>query len=91
MRVSIHYDDAGYDAYAASIRSQRRAVIRLNGETMHRVLTADTGAGFVDRYVTDAEGQVIAVDGDAKVERLTGRVEITFEDRPSDGAPEATG
>ena len=81
MRLSADQDDVGFDDY---IRTRRRkAMIKLDGKVMDNVITADTAAGFVLRFVTDPKGQPKvdpSNDQQLLTERLTGVVEITFKD-----------
>jgi hypothetical protein len=81
MRLSADQDDVGFEDY---IRTRRRkAIIKLDGKVMDKVITADTSAGFVVRVVTDPNGLMMVDpknEGQVLTERLTGKVDITFED-----------
>jgi hypothetical protein len=76
MRLSVLADDPGYLAYGCLGRIGRKVKIKLDGEEMSAVVTADEEQGIVVRYKKDAEGHLLAENDEAVTETLHGTVEI---------------
>ena len=69
-RMSVHDED--YNPLLA-----RTLIIWLDGVPQTKVVSCDQKAGIICRYATDTEGKIIVRNGDAVVETLSGRVEVT--------------
>jgi len=62
----------------------REAKVLLDGVEQHDVTVADEEAGFIERYVKDADGNIVISDGRAQTERLSGVVRIVLPEVGSD-------
>ena len=69
-RMSVHDED--YNPLLA-----RTLIIWLDGVPQTKVVSCDQKADIICRYATDTEGKIIVRNGDAVVETLSGRVEVT--------------
>jgi hypothetical protein len=73
MRLSVE-DMTGPDPEKAGLCL--RAIITLDGVKVDYCIVADDEAGYVERFVSDENGNVIAEGDEMKTERLTGKVRI---------------
>lgn len=72
MRISVLDTDAGY----IPIDDTQLYEIFLNEVRQQGVLTADEDQGFVFRYQTDANGDLVVERNEALTETVTGNVRI---------------
>lgn len=78
MRVSANKDDPGFCAFT-DLRGRGYAVFAsCDGVNVPKAITADEEEGFVRRAVRDADGHLVAKDGELVIETLRGQVEITW-------------
>lgn len=82
MRVSIRPNDSGYSLHRHLRLNGQRALVTLNGEHECGAITADSEAGVVVRYKTDAEGEMeFDLDREDYVDEVVhGKVEIEVVD-----------
>jgi hypothetical protein len=76
MRLSVIAGDPGYLTYACLGHLGPKVKIKLDGEEMSAVVTADEEEGIVVRYKKDADGHYLAENDEAVSETLHGKVEI---------------
>lgn len=82
-RVSCNRDDPGYSQYTAAKSNNKNIIVLLDGAEVHYCSVADDELGFVVRCVLDENGRIQVDPNDSGriwEERLTGEVEIKFED-----------
>jgi peptide subunit release factor RF-3 len=71
--------DSGYSAHVYARANGRKAIIKLNDELQFQVITADSEAGMVVRYVMPLQ---FDVDRERLVDEVVhGKVEIEFHDQ----------
>lgn len=71
-RLSVESSDVGHFAWAELMRTGHAAIIRLDGEEQHRVITADADKGYIKRYNVEPDYE----RGEWPIEEVTGNVEI---------------
>lgn len=71
MRLSVE-DMTGPDPEKAGLCV--RAVITLDGVKVDYCIVADEEGGYVERFVTDEDGNVVPEGDGIKTERLSGKV-----------------
>lgn len=88
MRYSVRANDPGFKNYVSGhlANKQCRPVVRLDGEVISRVFTADEDRGEIQRFKTDANGALVrnAAGDDIETETLLGVVRVVWE--PERGA-----
>lgn len=76
MRLSVRADDPGNILYASMGYLGRKVRVKLDGEEISAVITADEEEGFVVRYRKDVDDHFVIEDDEAVTETITGKVEI---------------
>jgi len=72
MRISADKDNVGYVP-----AEQRRGVqIRLDGQELSEVITADEEQGYVCRIMRDDQHRIVTKGGTVATEELRGTVEV---------------
>ena len=72
MRISVDKNDPGYSPFAASSVDK----VKLNGEVLRYVVTADDKLGIVVYYPLDDNGRLIREDDEIFKIEASGTVEI---------------
>lgn len=74
MRVSIRPNDSGYGNYRHLRSHGRRAIVYFNGKHESGVITADTEAGMIVRYIHPVQ---VDLERECPMDEVVhGRVEI---------------
>lgn len=76
MRLSVIADDPGYLVYAAMGHLGREVRIKLDGQEVSGVLTADDEEGLIVRAKRDELHLLMIKDGEVLTEEIRGKVEI---------------
>lgn len=72
MKLSVFKGDEGYENYLA----HRHIVVYVNGEMLNNVVRLDTGEGWAEFNVKDADGLFLIENGEIVTDIAEGLVEI---------------
>lgn len=72
MKLSVFKGDEGYENYLA----HRPIVVYVNGEMLNNVVRLDTGEGWAEFNVKDADGLFLIENGEIVTDIAEGLVEI---------------